>query len=43
MPESGTLFWDGLDATGDELPAGVYWLELSAGGRRASTKIIRSR
>jgi hypothetical protein len=35
-----TLVWDGRDADGTLVPSGVYFLRASAGGARASVKIV---
>jgi hypothetical protein len=33
--------WDGRDANGRQVPAGVYFYQLNAGGRRASQRVVR--
>jgi hypothetical protein len=40
---SHTLDWDGFDASGRPLPAGVYWLELTTHGQRTTAKLTRAR
>jgi hypothetical protein len=40
---SHALVWDGLDAAGRAVPAGVYFVRLECGGRTAATKVLRVR
>jgi hypothetical protein len=35
--------WDRYDAAGRRLSRGVYWIQLSAGGRDVTRKIVLSR
>jgi flagellar hook assembly protein FlgD len=37
-----TQYWDGKDAQGNDLPAGLYITELRAGGRSINRKIMKS-
>ncbi|MBD3366839.1 MAG: T9SS type A sorting domain-containing protein [Candidatus Eisenbacteria bacterium] len=39
----GTLRWDGTDHAGRAVSAGVYFVELEAGGEQARTRILRIR
>jgi hypothetical protein len=38
-----SAIWDGLDGNGSRAPGGVYWLRLSAGGRRVSQRVVMLR
>ena len=33
--------WDGRDASGQKVPAGAYFYELNAGGKRATRRVVR--
>ncbi|MBD3335958.1 MAG: T9SS type A sorting domain-containing protein [Candidatus Eisenbacteria bacterium] len=39
-PGQHTIDWDGADGNGRRLPAGIYYLELQHGARRASGRVI---
>ncbi len=43
--EAGThrVTWDGIDARGQAVPAGVYWYKLEAGDRRPVLRRLRVR
>jgi flagellar hook assembly protein FlgD len=38
-PGSRTVMWDGRDAAGRRVPAGVYLVTLEAGGRSVSSRV----
>jgi len=38
-----TLYWDGRDDAGREVPSGVYFFKLAAGGDRSSGKVVLTR
>ena len=38
-----SIAWDGLDARGHTAPAGLYWIELSAGGASDRTRVVKIR
>jgi glucose/arabinose dehydrogenase len=42
-PGSGRIVWDGRDARGREVPAGVYFVRLRANHREASLRIVVTR
>jgi len=35
--------WDGLDQSGENVAPGVYFVQLEAGGERASSRVVRLR
>jgi flagellar hook assembly protein FlgD len=37
----GSATWDGRDGAGRSVPAGIYFLELRAGGRSDRAKVVR--
>jgi hypothetical protein len=39
-PAAGDLEWDGRDAAGRRVPAGVYLLDVSSAGRHARQKLL---
>jgi len=42
-PGTSSIIWDGQDASGEIVPAGIYFYELQVSGAKASRKLTRLR